>query len=185
MPKEIQIQIISRGIIFGIVTGIALGVVNIFLRLYSLFLLVYLIPLAIIAYKFVGHPRSGVFFGLATAVTQEIFIAILYGGIPFQAFFHIDYLMYRTDALLSYVISLIGFPLVGFLAGRYSQKRGIVRLPYYGSYELTELENKVLSYIKTNNNRIHIVECALTLNTEPASVEKAVKSLQQKGEIQT
>jgi hypothetical protein len=186
MPNEIQTQLISRGIIFGIATGIPLGVVE---YLFAggpgpLLLLIFLIPSAIIAYKFVGDALSGIFYGLATVVTEEIFVALIYGGMPFYALFHINYFIY-SQVILSYVISFIGFPLVGYLAGRYSRKRGVVKLPYYGSHELTELEGRVLSYIKANNNRIHIVECALALNVEPALVEKAVKSLQQKGEIQT
>ena len=192
MPKEIKIQVISRGIIFGIATGIAFGIVRLFFSVYGslgllLFLLGFLIPLVIITYKFVGHPISGIFFGFATIVTQETFLSILRGGIPFYryGYFDINYLMYNSYVLLSFFVTFIGFPLAGFLAGKLSQKRGVVKLPYSGSYELTELENKVLSYIKTNNNRIHIVECALALNAEPASVEKAVKSLQRKGEIQT
>ena len=69
--------------------------------------------------------------------------------------------------------------------GNISQKRRIVKLSYSGSYELTELEKQVLSYIKTNHNRIHIVECAMSLNVEPSLVKTAIKSLQRKGEIET
>jgi DNA-binding CsgD family transcriptional regulator len=146
--------------------------------------LLLLIPIAVIAYKYVGNSISGIFFGLATAVTKEILVAIVYGFTPFYAFLNFEYFRY-ADVLLPYIISYAGFPIVGFIGGKISQKRGIVKLPYSGSYELTELEKQVLSYIKTNHNRIHIVECAVALNVEPSLVKTAIKSLQRKGEIET
>jgi hypothetical protein len=177
----------------GLICGIALGIIfSIILRVnYSIIdsryiLIIFLLVVGVVGYRYIGNPVYSLISGIIAFLVVETFGNFLWGALPFL---WVNYLnnssIFLPYILPELIIGYIGYPVAGYIGGYLCQKRQLVRVFDSENIPITDLESRVIEYIKMHNYQIQISDCAVELGVDADSVKRTLKSLESKGQLQT